>query len=248
MRPLLLVSVALACGDDRPALSNAAAVALEFMHCASLVHDDLPCFDNADLRRGKPSVHKAFGEPLAVLAGDTLIINAFSTLAGAARHDGRRSGHLVAALGEASGAPYGICAGQAWESETDVDLAAYHRSKTGALFIAATSMGAIAAGADAEEWSELGARIGEAYQVADDLRDVLMDETELGKPAGQDAANARPSAVDELGVAGAMKRLNDSLEAAIASIPACEGEAALCALVQKQAARLMPMSYASEPL
>ena len=243
VRPMLCLSVARACGDDRPRLSNAAATALELIHCASLVHDDLPCFDDADLRRGKPSVHKAFSEPLAVLAGDTLIISAFETLAVGASEDCTRSVGLIQALATASGAPYGICAGQAWESESKVDLAAYHRSKTGALFTAATRMGAIAAGANPEEWEELGARIGEAYQIADDLRDALLDEAELGKPAGQDAVHDRPNAVTEYGVKGAAKKLEDSLIAAITSIPACPGEAELCALVRKQADRLVPMAF-----
>lgn len=243
VRPMLTLSVALACGDDRPRLSSAAAAALELMHCASLVHDDLPCFDDANTRRGKPSVHRAFGEEIAVLVGDTLIISAFETLALHARDDCMRSATLIRALAEATGSPGGICAGQAWESEAHVDLAAYHRAKTGALFTAATRMGAMAAGADPAEWAELGDRIGEAYQVADDLRDALLDEDELGKPAGQDAVHDRPNAVTEYGVEGAVKKLNDSLSAAITSIPACPGEAALCALVRSQADRLMPMAF-----
>ncbi|MFK7942789.1 MAG: polyprenyl synthetase family protein [Paracoccaceae bacterium] len=244
VRPLLCLSVAGACGDDAPELSDAAAVALELIHCASLVHDDLPCFDDADLRRGKPSVHTAFGQPLAVLAGDTLIITAFEALALAAnRHQGRGLS-LVTSLGRATGSPFGICAGQAWEAEDKVNLAAYHRAKTGALFTAATAMGALAAGEDPDDWCDLGTQIGQAYQVADDLRDVLLDEAELGKPAGQDAVHDRPNAVDEYGVEGAARRLNNILAGAIASIPACPGEAALCALVRKQAERLTPMAYA----
>ena len=85
IRPTILTSVAMACGDDVPALTDAAAVALEVIHCASLVHDDLPCFDDADLRRGKPALHRAYSEPLAVLAGDSLIIMGFQELARAAR-------------------------------------------------------------------------------------------------------------------------------------------------------------------
>ena len=111
------------------------------------------------------------------------------------------------------------------------------------MFTAATRMGALAAGADPVEWDELGARIGEAYQIADDLRDVLLDEDQLGKPAGQDAVHDRPNAVTEYGVQGAVRKLNDSLSAAIISIPACPGEAALCALVRKQADRLMPEAF-----
>ena len=246
VRPMLIMSVARACGDDQPALADAASAALEFIHCASLVHDDLPCFDDADLRRGKASVHKAFGEEIAVLVGDTLIISAFQELALVAGQNAKRAAGLIHALGEASGSPFGICAGQAWESEHKVDLVAYHRAKTGALFTAATRMGAIAAGQEPDEWAELGSRIGEAYQVADDLRDALMDEAELGKPAGQDTVHDRPNAVSEYGVKGAIDKLNDSLAAAITSIPACQGEAELCALVRKQADRLMPMSLMAQ--
>ncbi|QYK40582.1 MAG: polyprenyl synthetase family protein [Paracoccaceae bacterium] len=244
IRPTILTSVALACGDDRPGLTDAAAAALELIHCASLVHDDLPCFDDADTRRGKATVHRAFSEPLAVLAGDSLIILAFDTLAAAAGHDAARALGLVRILAARSGMPGGICAGQGWESETQVDLRAYHRAKTGALFVAATQMGALAAGHDPEPWQELGARIGEAFQVADDLRDALYDAETLGKPAGQDAAHARPSAVSELGVPGAIRHLRDILSGAIASIPSCRGEAMLAAMVRKYAERMTPVAPA----
>ncbi|PKP81539.1 MAG: geranylgeranyl pyrophosphate synthase, partial [Alphaproteobacteria bacterium HGW-Alphaproteobacteria-2] len=183
VRPKLLLSVALACGDDRPALSDAAAAALEVIHCASLVHDDLPCFDDADLRRGKPSLHRAFSEPLAVLAGDSLIVLAFQMLARAAVAEPVRAARLIGILAERTGMPGGICAGQGWESEPQIDLAAYHRAKTAALFVAATQMGAAAAGHDAESWEELGERIGTAFQVADDLKDCLLDSAQTGKPA-----------------------------------------------------------------
>ena len=244
VRPTILMSVALACGDDRPAVADAAAAALEIIHCASLVHDDLPCFDNADFRRGKPSVHRAFSEPLAVLTGDSLIILAFDILTRAATHDPQRALGLLSLLAQQTGMPNGICAGQGWESEQNIDLGAYHRSKTGALFVAATQMGAVAAGHDAEPWYELGARIGEAYQVADDLRDALCDEKTLGKPVGQDDRHGRPSAVENLGVQGAIQRLNDILSGAIASIPSCPGEAILAKLVRKQAEALTPVTPA----
>ena len=227
IRPTILLSVAMACGDDAPPLTDAAAAALEFIHCASLVHDDLPCFDDADLRRGKSSVHKAFSEPLAVLTGDSLIILAFETLARAMPYGADRVAQLVLALANRSGMPNGICAGQGWESEPEIDLGAYHRSKTGALFIAATQMGAISAGHEPEPWYDLGALIGEAFQVADDLRDALLDADTLGKPAGQDDLHGRPNAVAQLGVKGAFTHLSDILGGAIASIPSCPGEAAL---------------------
>ncbi len=242
IRPTICLSVALACGDDRPQLSDSAAIALELIHCASLVHDDLPAFDDADFRRGKPTVHLAFSEPLAVLTGDSLIIAAFDELGRSADADAVRALQLVRRLARHTGMPGGICAGQAWESEASVDLRAYHRSKTAALFVAATQMGALAAGHPPAPWEELGARIGEAFQVADDLRDALYDEHALGKPAGQDAAHARPSAVDELGVQGATRRLHDILAGAIASIPSCPGEARLAQLVRAYAERMTPVA------
>lgn len=244
IRPTILMSVALACGDDRPALSDAAAAALELIHCASLVHDDLPCFDDADTRRGKPTVHRAYSEPLAVLAGDSLIVLAFDVLGRVAAEDAARALGLVRILATRTGMPHGICAGQGWESEAQVDLRAYHRAKTGALFIAATQMGAQAAGQDPEPWTELGARIGEAFQVADDLRDALYDAETLGKPVGQDAIHARPSAVAELGVQGAIRHLRDILSGAIASIPSCKGEAMLAEMVRRHAERMTPVAPA----
>ncbi|MBC2836635.1 polyprenyl synthetase family protein [Paragemmobacter straminiformis] len=241
IRPTILLSVATACGDDRPGLADASAAALELIHCASLVHDDLPCFDDADTRRGKASVHRAFGEPLAVLAGDSLIVLAFEVLAQAAGDHPRRAVDLMRILAQRTGMPGGICAGQGWESEAVIDLAAYHRAKTGALFIAATQMGAVAAGQDAEPWEELGARIGSAFQVADDLKDALLTPEEMGKPAGQDAAHQRPSAVAEMGVAGAVSHLKDILGGAIASIPSCPGEAKLAAMVRAYAEKMTPV-------
>ncbi|MBD3665058.1 polyprenyl synthetase family protein [Sulfitobacter sp. TSTF-M16] len=243
IRPTILMSVAAACGDDRPALADAAAAALELIHCASLVHDDLPAFDDADVRRGKPSVHRAFGEPLAVLVGDSLIIMAFDVLARAAGDDAARALQLIRVLSNRTGMPNGICAGQGWESEDEVDLSAYHAAKTGALFMAATQMGALAAGQDAEPWEELGARIGEAFQVADDLRDALYDEETLGKPVGQDDLHGRPNAVTEFGIDGAIARMRDILSGAISSIPKCPGEAHLAKMVNAQAEALTPLKW-----
>lgn len=244
IRPTILLSVAAACGDDRPALADAGAVALELIHCASLVHDDLPCFDDADQRRGKATVHRAFSEPLAVLTGDSLIVLAFDVLAEAAGKDAGRALQMIRVLSRRTGMPDGICAGQGWESEAQINLSAYHRAKTGALFIAATQLGAIAAGQDAEPWEELGARIGEAFQIADDLRDALYDAETLGKPAGQDAIHGRPNAVSALGVQGAIRRLKDILGGAIASIPACPGEAMLADMVRRYAERMTPVAPA----
>lgn len=244
VRPRLLLAVAGACGDPNPSLSDAAAAALEMLHCASLVHDDMPCFDDAATRRGRPSVHSAFGEPLALLAGDALIVGAFEVIARAAPADPQAAAALSLGVARAVGMPGGIVAGQGWESEDEIDCAAYHRAKTGALFVAATSCGALAAGADPGPWRGVGARLGEAYQVADDLADALSSEAETGKPAGQDDANARPNAVAALGVGGAVERLEALIGEAVGAIPECRGADALRDLVMLQARRLAPKNLA----
>jgi geranylgeranyl diphosphate synthase type II len=244
IRPRLCLAVAMACGDDEPASSTAAAAAIELLHCASLVHDDLPCFDDADVRRGLPSVHKSFGEGLAVLTGDALIVLAFQTL-GRVSPAPRNLGSLLLSVSAGVGTPGGIVAGQAWECETVVDLSNYHRLKTGALFAAATMAGAAAADdADPSRWRALGEKIGEAFQVADDIRDVTATSAELGKPSGRDAALGRPSAVHELGLQGAVQRLEELVRGAIASIPPCPGAAELRALIMLEAKRLLPAKLA----
>jgi geranylgeranyl diphosphate synthase type II len=246
VRPRLCLAVAHACGDDAPALSSAAAVAIELLHCASLVHDDLPCFDDAPVRRGRASVQYAFGEPLAVLAGDALIVLAFQTLAGAAGASPQRLPALLQTVAHGVGMPFGIVAGQAWECESRVSLADYQRAKTGALFVAATVAGAQAAGADGEPWRALGDWLGEAYQVADDIRDVAADPQALGKPTGRDAALARPSAAAELGLEGAIHHFDRLISAAIQSVPDCVGAEQLRAIVRGEAERLVPRAISGD--
>ncbi len=246
VRPRLCLAVAMACGDDVPAVSDAAAASLELLHCASLIHDDLPCFDDADTRRGQPSVHRAYGERLAVLAGDGLIVLAFENLAWHTLRHPERLAPLLMIVGRAVGLKDGIVAGQAWESEDQVDLSEYHRQKTAALFAAATETGAAAAGRNPAEWRTLGANLGEAYQVADDLRDVAGDANELGKPIGQDAAHERPSAVVELGVDGALDRLAGLIVEAVDSIPPCPGAEKLQALVIGEMQRLLPLPMSED--
>lgn len=240
IRPRLCLAVAAACGEDAPELADSAAAAIELLHCASLIHDDLPCFDDAPVRRGKPSVHKAFGEPLAVLAGDALIVLAFETIARGAAGSPERIAPLLLTISGAVGMPLGIAAGQAWECEPRVDLGHYQRSKTGSLFTAASAAGAIATGAEPEPWRPLGDRLGEAYQVADDLRDVAADMDEVGKPVGRDLALGRPSAVQELGIDGAIARLKNLVAEAVESIPACPGQAELRDLMLHESKRFLP--------
>jgi geranylgeranyl diphosphate synthase type II len=244
IRPKLTLSVAHACGDDNPVLSTAAAVAIELLHCASLVHDDMPCFDNAGIRRGKPAVHAAFGEPLALLAGDGLIVLAFETVALAAVADPLRSVSLSLIAARAVGMPHGIVAGQGWESENSPDLVLYQRAKTGSLFAGAAMAGAAAAGHAADPWAKLGYRLGEAYQVADDIRDVMCSAQDIGKPVGQDEKFGRPNAVHDLGVRGAAMKLADLVEEAAESIPDCIGAVALKTQIRAQASRFLPKDAA----
>lgn len=243
VRPMLSLAVARACGDDRPAISDAAAVAVELLHCASLVHDDLPCFDNATFRRGKPSVHAIHGEPIALLTGDALIVMAFERLAVAGAEEPRRIAPLIEAIARGVGAPAGIVAGQAWESEPNAPLDLYHQAKTGALFVAATTSGAIAAGADGAPWRFLGETLGAAYQVADDLMDAVQSEA-CDKPVGQDALLHRPSAVAERGIEGALVRLNDLVQQAVDAVPDCDGAHEMRDLVRMTAMRLAPKQLA----
>ena len=242
IRPQLCVAVARACGQDAPELTDAAAVALEFMHCASLVHDDMPCFDDADTRRGLPTVHKQFGEPLALLTGDALIVAAYQTLVRAGAAHPQRLVGLLELLGEGVGAPSGIVAGQAWECETRADLGQYQRAKTGSLFVAATCSGALSAGADPEPWQALGECLGEAYQVADDIRDVIGEAQALGKPVGQDAQHARPSVAHALGLGGAITYFEYLIQRAVDAVPKGPSSEALQQIVRQESERLVPSS------
>lgn len=239
VRPRLCLAVAAACGDADPALAEAAAAAVELLHCASLVHDDLPCFDDAATRRGLPSVHRRFGEPVAVLAGDALIVLSFETLTRAGLGH-PQLGALLLLLARAAGMPYGLAAGQAWECEPATVLATYQRAKTASLFAFATMAGALAASAAPEPWRLLGERLGEAYQIADDIRDATLGPAELGKPAGRDALLGRPSAAAVHGTGGALARVEALVAGAIAAIPPCPHRPALRELILAELRGLLP--------
>ncbi|WP_341905008.1 polyprenyl synthetase family protein [Polaromonas sp. YR568] len=241
IRPQLCIAVAKACGEDAPDLTNAAAASIELLHCASLVHDDMPCFDDADTRRGQTTVHKQFGEPLALLTGDALIVLAYQTLARAGARHPHRLARLLMTVCEGTGTPDGIVAGQAWECEPRVQLGRYQRAKTGALFVASTCAGAQAAGTDPEPWRRLGDALGEAYQVADDIRDV-MGADQLGKPVGQDAQHGRPSTAADLGLLGAVDYFRKLIQSAVQSVPACASREAMQQLVLHESERLLPQS------
>lgn len=246
VRPRICLAVAEACGEDRPEVSDAAAVAIELLHCASLVHDDLPCFDDSPLRRGKPSVHHAYGERLAVLAGDALIVLAFQSLPQRAADSPERLVQLLEIISGSCGVPGGIVAGQAWECEPEVELAEYQQSKTGSLFAAATMAGAASAGHDPAPWRTLGERIGEAYQVVDDILDVVGDEEKLGKPLGQDEARERPSSARELGLKGARRRFDELMAGVVEQIPTCPGAEGLKERVIAEARGFLPGRLAAD--
>lgn len=207
IRPRLLLAVAEACSQGplwagTEQLALAAACSVEMIHCASLVHDDLPSFDNASTRRGCPTVHVAFGEPLAILVGDALLTRAFEVLSDVPGRLAPRALRIIRLLARLTGSAEGIIGGQSLEDTSipEMQLASqggitrYHTMKTAALFRFATEAGAIAAGANhLSEWAELGVGLGLAYQLADDLYDAGGDPS-AGKPVGRDAALGRPNA------------------------------------------------------
>jgi len=213
LRPRLCLAVASAHGDGWPRRSDAAAAAAEFVHCASLVHGDLPSFDDAGRRRGRPSAHGAFGEPIALLVGDALLVLAFDVLARAGASE------EAVILSAATGAVSGVIAGRAWEAEPGVTLDDCHRAKTASLFGASAAMGAIAAGADPAPWHYFGETVGLAHQAADDVADALDDEAPRNKSRAGDAHLGRPNVARAHGVEIARRRVSALVAAARAAIP-----------------------------
>lgn len=221
VRPRVCLAIARAVGGAPSPLAVAAAAAVELLHCASLVHDDLPCFDDASMRRGRPSVVSAYGEATAVLVGDALIVTAFDTL-------GRvgASASVVLEVARAAGARSGLVSGQALELEdtSSVDVSAYHAAKTAALFEAAASLGASTMGASEAPFRALGRSLGLFYQLADDVADAFGDPSVLGKPTGRDAANMRPTAIRTTPKAAEARELLAARSARVLdAVPDCRG-------------------------
>ncbi len=196
IRPLLAISAARAVSDSPDGVENAAAT-LELIHTYSLIHDDLPALDNDDLRRGRPTCHKVFGEAMAILAGDALLTLAFEVLATLPGVMAERRIRLVKELSQASGTVGGMIGGQVNDIEgerrapTAHLLESIHKAKTGALIRASVRMGAIYAGATDDELAALtayGEHIGLAFQIVDDVLDVEQSSENLGKTAGKDEA------------------------------------------------------------
>jgi geranylgeranyl diphosphate synthase type II len=195
VRPLLAIAAAEAVSDETEGIENAAC-AIEMLHTYSLIHDDLPAMDDDDLRRGRPTCHKVFGEAMAILAGDALLTLAFEVLAKLPGVDAHRRVHLIAELATASGTVGGMIAGQVNDIQGEEQpataelLESIHRAKTGALLRASVRMGAIYAEAHEAKLAALtdfGDHVGLAFQIVDDVLDVEQSSETLGKTAGKDA-------------------------------------------------------------
>ena len=218
LRPQLVYATGFLRDADEMGLDSA-AVAVELIHAFSLVHDDLPAMDDDDLRRGRATVHVAFDEATAILAGDALQTLAFETLA-RAPVSAEKGIALIRCLGDATGS-LGMCGGQQLDMDASgktlslPDLEILHRMKTGALIRASVRMGALIGNADTELLALLDGfadDLGLAFQIRDDVLDVEADSTALGKTAGKDAAQNKSTYPALLGMAGAKTRLNELAE------------------------------------
>ncbi len=219
LRPVMtLLACRLVSGEIVPALP--AAAALEMIHAYSLVHDDLPSMDDDDMRRGRPTTHRRFGEAMAILTGDALQTLAFRTLADTDADDGRLS-DMLRTLSESAGAG-GMVGGQVLDidgSASDAgELDALHSAKTGALFRAAVALGATAGGASEEDLARLdeyASSFGIVFQISDDLLDVEGDPQKTGRYRGSDSDAGRSTYPAILGVAESRSRMHDALEKGI---------------------------------
>jgi geranylgeranyl diphosphate synthase, type II len=232
LRPQLVLMATEACGGSTDA-AMPAACAVEMVHAYSLVHDDLPAMDNDDLRRGRPTCHKRFGEDVAILVGDALLARAFDVLASELQPPAIAA-QCCAVLGRAAGAT-ALVGGQAddlqhakdifrasLETANDLDqLQAIHRRKTGALFVASLEIGGIVAGASTYQLAMLrgyGERVGLAFQITDDLLDVTGNVADVGKQVAKDSENGKLTFPALLGVEESRRRAAEIIDDACAII------------------------------
>lgn len=231
-------------GDAAQAESFAAGV--EMLHCYSLIHDDLPCMDDDDIRRGRPSCHKAYGEDTALLAGDALLTAAFETLA-AAPGGAARNAQACAALAQAAGTR-GMIYGQELDlfhettPATHEQLLEVHKNKTGMLINAAVQLGAVSAGACARQRDVLAAYafdVGLVFQIVDDVLDVTSTSETLGKPVGSDGANGKTTFVTLFGVEESRRMAQEITQRACRALEGEYGERAafLCQFARSLVAR-----------
>lgn len=223
VRALLCYAAAELCGTDEP-IADAAAAAVELIHAYSLVHDDMPCMDDDDLRRGKPSCHKQYDDATALLVGDALQSLAFDILSTPTLcNDAAQQVNMVNLLAKATGS-IGMAGGQALDlsavgkSLVQHELEAMHRLKTGALIQAALLLGAYKAADKVSALRAYAQNIGLAFQVIDDILDVEADTITLGKTAGKDADSNKPTYVTILGLSQAKQLANELYEAAMSAL------------------------------
>jgi len=224
LRPLLVRQAAGVFGVAA-ARTVQAGLAVEMIHCYSLIHDDLPAMDDDDLRRGRPTVHKAYDDATAILAGDSLLTHAFSVLASDEAEPGVRI-RLVGELAAGAGAG-GMAGGQMADIEgetgflTERAVARMQAMKTGALIRAAVRMGAILGGAPDDELAHLTAyadAAGRAFQLADDILDVTASPETMGKATGKDAGAGKQTIVARIGVAAAQRQLSEVIHDALSAL------------------------------
>mgnify|MGYP002517246575 FL=1 len=213
IRPILLLEFYSLFGGGADSALNFAA-AIEMIHTYSLIHDDLPCMDNDNMRRGRPSCHKAFGYDTALLAGDALLTHAFLAAASTADIPPERVSRAISVLAQKAGI-YGMVGGQVMDLDFEKngangeELTAMYIKKTSCLLEAAAMCGAVLAGADEEtvkKTEEYAENLGLAFQITDDILDCTADEKTLGKPIGSDEKNGKTTFVTLLGLDGAKQR------------------------------------------
>ena len=243
IRPVLTLEFARLSGMESWESALPAACALELVHTYSLIHDDLPCMDDDDLRRGKPTNHKVYGETLAVLAGDALQPEAFRLILTAPELAAERRAACALILAESAGAQ-GMVAGQVLDTlhapGTRPELELVHRLKTGAMIDGACRMGVAAAGGSGalmDAAARYAAGLGMAFQIRDDLLDVVGDAGEFGKPIGSDREEGKITFVDLLGTEGCQQAVLDYTRQAKEAVAPFDEAGFLTALADSLAER-----------
>ncbi len=237
LRPVMTLEFARLCGLDWHT-AVPVGCALELVHTYSLIHDDLPCMDDDDLRRGKPTNHKVYGETLAVLAGDALQPEAYHLILTAPGLTDAQRADCALILSKASGAD-GMVAGQVLDTlhncRTEPEVAEVHHLKTGAMIAGACMLGTAAAGSSADvrkAAEEYGYQLGLAFQIRDDMLDVIGNADEFGKPIGSDKEEGKVTYVDLLGLDACDKLVHELTEKAVAAVSGLDRDGFLTALAE----------------
>jgi geranylgeranyl diphosphate synthase type II len=244
IRPILTLAACRFCGKEgERALPFACA--LEMIHTYSLIHDDLPCMDDDDFRRGRPTNHRVYGQATAVLAGDALLTSAFEVMTRASDIGMEQIVKAVRCLAEAAG-PCGMVGGQVLDMDGTGSVASFEQIqtiealKTGKLIVAAVQLGCIAAGVEGERFAAIttyAEKIGLAFQIQDDILDCEGDEAELGKPIGSDAANGKATFVSLKELADCRQMVKELTHQAVEAVKHYEESEFLCWLAEMLAER-----------